>query len=86
MDVQVEQPFLTGEAAQARYEEMIMHLVTGHAVSSKCMHGGESVLFFEADKAYGPGHIYSEAGVREFRISNCCEYHFDEMFQAEEEE
>jgi hypothetical protein len=39
---------------------------------------GEVAYFKAADEAEGPGHIYSQAGLREFDISNMCEFHFDE--------
>lgn len=45
---------------------------------------GEKVVFLDFPFALMPGHIYSEAGVDEFRISGCCEYHFDTWFKEEE--
>ena len=42
---------------------------------------GEVMLFHEYDRALIPGHIYSEAGVREAKISGSCEYHFDRWFK-----
>lgn len=46
----------------------------------RCVYG-EPMLFLPYGKAVIPGHIYSEAGVREARISRCCEYHFDKAFE-----
>jgi hypothetical protein len=40
---------------------------------------GEGVYYVEYYKALLPGHIYSQAGVKEFGISRMCEYHFDEV-------
>jgi len=51
---------------------------------SKCV-SGEPVFFVEADRAYRPGHIYSQLGVDEYGISSACEYHFDNWFAEEEE-
>lgn len=45
----------------------------------RCING-EKVFFYPADKAYAPGHIYSDDGVKEFDISRCCEWHFDNWF------
>ena len=53
----------------------------------RCSIGGEKVFYVADTKARIPGHCYSEAGVREAtNISGCCEYHFDEMFPADDEE
>lgn len=37
-------------------------------------------------KAWRPGHIYSQAGIAEFRISGTCEYCFDKMCDELEED
>jgi hypothetical protein len=59
-----------------------------------CYLGGEKVYeeiypdeFVEnsAVHAKGPGHIYSEAGLREYKNSGACEYHFDQAFAEPEE-
>ena len=42
---------------------------------------GEPMLWFPYHRALVPGHIYSQAGLKEARISGCCEYHFDRMFE-----
>jgi hypothetical protein len=85
MPMMMEPVFLTGEAALVKYQHMKDELDAGRAHSARCLNG-EQVMYFPADKAYGPGHIYSEAGVREFRISGCCEACFDDMFAPDEKE
>ena len=45
---------------------------------SKCIAGGEAVFYYPASCAAMPGHIYSEDGRTEWKISGLCEYHFDE--------
>jgi hypothetical protein len=42
-----------------------------------CSYGGERVYEQDAGFAEKPGHIYSEAGRKEYKISGCCEFHFD---------
>ncbi len=42
----------------------------------KCFEG-EPMFFAAADRAYLPGHVYSDAGMREVKISGYCEWHFD---------
>lgn len=49
----------------------------------RCING-EKVFYVPTDKAYMPGHIYSEEGMREYKISKCCEYHFDKWFEEVE--
>jgi hypothetical protein len=50
----------------------------------RCING-EKVFFVEYHKALMPGHIYSRLGRKEFGISGCCEFHFDEMAKQSEE-
>lgn len=45
----------------------------------RCING-EAVFFLPGEYGVRAGHIYSMAGKEEFRISHCCEFHFDEMF------
>lgn len=52
-------------------------------LEKKCIYG-EPVFFEEDYKARREGHIYSKAGVDEYRISQCCEYHFDQMFAEDD--
>lgn len=53
--------------------------------TARCI-SGEAVFYAPDTEARIPGHIYSEIGVQEFRISHCCEYHFDKDMQEPEEE
>jgi predicted RNase H-like HicB family nuclease len=50
----------------------------------KCIEG-EKVFYYDWPRGLMPGHIYSETGMDEFRISRACEFHFDEWFKEEEE-
>jgi hypothetical protein len=59
--------------------------VSEHAEKTKRCLEGEPVFYYGGDHARDPGHIYSEAGSREFRISGLCEFHFD-LFTAEPED
>ena len=47
---------------------------------------GEPVFYYPHDEALVPGHIYSLAGMDEYKISKACEYHFDKWFKEEEED
>lgn len=38
---------------------------------------GEPVFYMDFKFGLVPGHIYSELGIVEFKISKSCEYHFD---------
>jgi hypothetical protein len=49
-----------------------------------CVIEREPVFFMEWERSLVPGHIRSAAGVSEYKISKCCEYHFDEMFATNE--
>lgn len=46
---------------------------------------GEKIFYVAGDRAVLPGQIYSEAGMKEYKISKCCEYHFDEWFGEDDE-
>ena len=59
----------------------MMHLEALIRVDYKRCLWGEPMLWLPCDRAVAPGHIYSEAGLREARISGSCEYHFDKMFK-----
>ena len=48
--------------------------------TKRCIEG-EPMLWLPHDRALVPGHVYSEAGLDEAKISGCCEYHFDRMFE-----
>ena len=45
----------------------------------KCDWCNERVFYVPADQAYVMGHIYTEMGLREFEISETCEFCFDRM-------
>ena len=45
----------------------------------QCFICGEHTYFDHGDFAIQPGHIYSLAGLREWDISQTCEYCFDEI-------
>jgi len=52
----------------------------------KCINCSKPGYYYPADKAYAPGHCYSEEGKREFQsISSCCEFCFDHMFAEPED-
>ena len=44
------------------------------------------VFFYDTDKALMPGHIYSQAGEKEYTMSGFCEYCFDAAFTEDGEE
>ena len=48
--------------------------------NERCLICGKKVFFAEDTKGRVEGHIYSSAGQREFYISYCCEYCFDNAF------
>jgi len=71
----------TGPMTQEEYDALVER--ARNSATMYCLYG--EVMFYRPDtKAFGPGHIYSEAGVSEARISGCCEYHFDEMWGDDE--
>jgi len=47
---------------------------------------GEPVFYMDFKFGLIPGHIYSELGMEEFKISRSCEYHFDEWTREPDEE
>jgi hypothetical protein len=59
-------------------------LATEDTGNERCVQK-EAVFYLPYHKALLPGHIYSDAGLREFKISHCCEYHFDEWVKEEDE-
>jgi len=53
----------------------------------KCPNCHVSGYFYPADKAYAPGHVYSEEGLAEFtRYSRYCEFCFDGLMREPEDE
>jgi hypothetical protein len=57
-----------------------------NATLLKCQEGEPIVYFDDMPPAKGPGHIYSEAGWREYNISGYCEFHFDAITQSIDDE
>jgi len=62
--------------AQVEYDEGRYHYL--------CVMG-EPVFYFDYPHALIPGHVYSESGMDEYKISGSCEYHFDKWFKEEDE-
>lgn len=57
------------------------------AGSPVCVHCNKTGYYYPADKAYAPGHVYSEAGMIEFtRITSVCEFCFDHITAEPEDE
>lgn len=52
--------------------------------NNRCVNG-EKVFYYDYYRGLMPGHIYSEDGMREFKMSGACEFHFDEWFAEDEE-
>lgn len=48
----------------------------GH--NGRCILCGQGVFYIPHSEGVRKGHIYSEAGAREFRISSSCEFCFDQ--------
>jgi hypothetical protein len=67
-----------------RFDPMIEDAIR----NDRCYMGGEKV--FQARVRVGhratPGQIYSEAGLREYKQSGACEFHFDQAFAEPDEE
>lgn len=51
---------------------------------SRCVEG-EAVFWYAWERGLIPGHIYSEAGRNEFRMSHSCEFHFDKWLGGKDE-
>lgn len=47
---------------------------------------GEAVFFYNYPYGLMPGHIYSHLGIKEFKISQSCEFHFDQWTLPDDEE
>ena len=53
---------------------------------SHCVYCKKLGYYYPADKAYAPGHCYSEAGMRKYTsISKVCEWCFDRLFDESAE-
>lgn len=78
---------ITREQEQAtldRLRQMKEQAEQEESPTKKCVEG-EFMLFVEWERALMPGHIYSESGIAEARISGSCEYHFDKWFATDED-
>lgn len=71
--------------ALAKCKDMAEEVKNIPDYKSQCL-DGELVFFVEHTHALMPGHIYSYDGVREFKISKCCEFHFDEWLKDPKDE
>lgn len=49
----------------------------------KCVRCGMGTFYITYEFATGMGHIYSEAGAREYKITGLCEWCFDEICDIE---
>jgi hypothetical protein len=77
--------FLVRQDALAceRVHEMKVKAEADTSYNLTCIVGREKIFFVEHTRSLMPGHIYSYAGVREFRNTHLCEYHFDEACQSD---
>jgi hypothetical protein len=74
------------DEARALFEQWRAEAQAGAGVSyARCI-DGEAVVHLPYGHALGPGHIYSEAGIREFKITRICEFHFDQWTAEPDEE
>ena len=62
-------------------DELNLMSVMAESLDTKRCVEGEPMLWLPYHRAVVPGHIYSEKGIDEARMSGCCEYHFDRMFE-----
>lgn len=60
----------------------LQEAATKQGTTKRCI-DGEYMVYLPYERALVPGHIYSEDGIREARISGSCEYHFDRMFDED---
>lgn len=51
-----------------------------------CINCGHEVFWEKSRRGKRPGHIYSEAGLKEYKISGMCEYCFDKLMEVEDDE
>lgn len=73
-------PQIAGTFPKAAYEYTKYRADQEDSYTTRCIQG-EKIIYLPDDEARGPGHIYSQEGLAEFRISRCCEYHFDKWFE-----
>lgn len=58
-----------------------IHETRDAAVAEKICQVCKQPVFEEMGaEARQPGHLYSEVGIREYEISGCCEFCFDEAW------
>lgn len=51
----------------------------------RCIVGGEKVFYVVDTAARIAGHIYSPKGHAVYRISRCCEFHYDRLAEDEDD-
>lgn len=73
------------DKARFHCQEMFDQAEADENYTNRCI-AGEKVFYYPYPKALIPGHIYSHAGRDEFRISRCCEFHFDEWLKEPEDD
>jgi hypothetical protein len=67
------------------FPDALNDVVTHGGASPRCSNCMQTGYYYPADRAYAPGHCYSEAGVTDFtRITGICEFCFDGMFQVDD--
>lgn len=66
-------------------KDMAARAEADETYQNRCM-AGEKVYYMPYEYGLMPGHIYSELGMDEFRISQSCEYHFDKWTAEPEDE
>jgi hypothetical protein len=71
------------DEALAQIERMRQDAETGGF--ARCDHCKQPVVWFPYRRALTEGHIYSEAGRREFGMSRLCEFDFDRIMADPEE-
>lgn len=67
------------------YEEVRDAAQSADGGWSRCFIGKEVVFYYPDTEARDPGHIYSQDGLAEYKISQTCEYHFDQIAREWEE-
>lgn len=64
---------------QGIYEKMLK--AAKEQGGKTCLFCGRHPFYYAEAVAFGPGHICSIVGKREFNISGICEFCYDELFQ-----
>jgi hypothetical protein len=69
------------------FPSALYDVVQNGGSSPRCYNCQQTGYYYPADRAYAPGHCYSEAGVTDFtRITGMCEFCFDGLHQDLDEE